>query len=152
MGYDGPKRDWRGLELEIQGCHVGQKESEKQYSIFEPYLTIVPVKVEFLGTDFFMEFQKIKISFTKSQINWVLTAQYSFISIFWIWIQIMQDWTNSWSPHRNQPSYLCLLVWIKVLDNYFYTLTADSQVYLLFVLLVVQLIVYNTIFREHDFM
>ena len=37
MGYDEPKRDRRGLGLKIQGCNVGQKESEKQYRVFEPY-------------------------------------------------------------------------------------------------------------------
>ena len=30
-----------------------KKNYEKQYKIFEPYLPIVPVKVEFLSTDFF---------------------------------------------------------------------------------------------------
>ena len=32
---------------------MAQKEYEKQHKIFEPYLPIVPVKVEFLSTDFF---------------------------------------------------------------------------------------------------
>ena len=50
-------------------------------------------------------------------------------------------------PHRNQSSYLCLSVWLKVLDNKFYFLTAGSLVYLLVALLVFQLIVYNTIYN-----
>ena len=70
-----------------------------------------------------------------------------FFLFFWIWIHIMQDWTNSCRTHRNQSSYLCLSVWLKVLDNKFYFLTAGSLVYLLVALLVFQLIVYNTIYN-----
>ena len=46
MGYDGPKGDSEGLRLEIQEWNV-EKKTEKQYRIFEPFLPIVRVKLNF---------------------------------------------------------------------------------------------------------
>ena len=44
MGYSGPKKDWGGLGLEIQGCKVAKKIWK---TIFKPYLPIRPVKIDF---------------------------------------------------------------------------------------------------------
>ena len=50
MGYDGPKGDSEGLGLEIQEWNVEQK---KWYRIFEPFLPIVPVKLNFWALSYF---------------------------------------------------------------------------------------------------
>ena len=34
MGYDGPKRDWRGLGLEIEGWNVAQKNMKSDTGLF----------------------------------------------------------------------------------------------------------------------
>ena len=67
MGYDGPKRDWGGLGLEIHGCNVTP--NLKNSAGFEPFLPIVPViKFEFLSTDFFLGGSKDNIKQT-TQVN-----------------------------------------------------------------------------------
>ena len=52
MGYDGLKGDSEGLGLEIQESNVEQK-NETQYRMFEPFLPIVPEKLNFWALYYF---------------------------------------------------------------------------------------------------
>ena len=47
IGYDGPERNSGRLGLEIKEWNVAHKKFEKQYRIFETFLAIVPVKLNF---------------------------------------------------------------------------------------------------------
>ena len=53
IGYDGPERNSGGLGLEIKEWNVAHKKFEKQYRIFETFLAIVPVKLNFWELSYF---------------------------------------------------------------------------------------------------
>ena len=53
MGYDGPKRNLGGLGLKIQEWNVAEKQFEKLYRIFKPFLPTVPVKLNFWALSYF---------------------------------------------------------------------------------------------------
>ena len=51
---------------------------------------------------------KIRVTFTKSQINGLFTLQCSLIPNFSNLNHFMQGWTNFQNPQKKQLSYLCL--------------------------------------------
>ena len=71
---------------------------------------------------------KIRVTFTKSQINGLFTLQCSLIPNFSNLNHFMQGWTNFQNPQKKQLSYLCLPICVKVPENLLSTLAAISQV------------------------
>ena len=71
---------------------------------------------------------KIRVTFTKSQINGLFTLQCSLIPNFSNLNHFMQGWTNFKNPQKKQLSYLCLPICVKVPENLLSTLAAISQV------------------------
>ena len=71
---------------------------------------------------------KIRVTFTKSQINGLFTLQCSLIPNFSNLNHFMQGWTNFQNPQKKQLSYLCLPICVKVPENLLLTLAAISQV------------------------
>ena len=86
------------------------------------------IKVTTTTTTTVLGSNKIRVTFTKSQINGLFTLQCSLIPNFSNLNHFMQGWTNFQNPQKKQLSYLCLPICVKVPENLLSTLAAISQV------------------------